>query len=356
MSKTTNCLNCESDFDGAFHYCPNCGQKSNDELTLTVLFNNTISNYFSIDARFFKSFIPLIFKPGVVARRFVDGKRLQYLHPAQFYLFVSVVFFFLFSLATRQQQQGLDNVLKKGFESNVNNGLGAEALPSGQSTILKEAIAQQDNIVLDSILKKSRNKDFAVLDSIPVDSFKVALFGYNAKKSTLDSLILLNAPNEDKLALFGITENTSGLTRLIGSQFLKIYEQRGGGILKTFYDTIPIAMFFLLPFFALLLKMLYYKKGLFAHHMVFSFYYFTFIFIVLGFMVFLNMLTEVPVWVDYLAVIASTLIYLVLALRKFYAQGVLYTLFKTVVLMFSFNLVVLPVSLFFTLFISFLLY
>lgn len=355
MSKTTNCLNCESDFDGAFHYCPNCGQKSNDELTLTVLFNNTISNYFSIDARFFKSFIPLMLKPGVVARRFVDGKRLQYLHPAQFYLFVSVVFFFLFSLATRQQQQGLDNVLKKGFESNVKDNLGMEKLPPEDAMALKEALAQKNNIVLDSFSKKIRSKDFTGLDSIPVDSFEVALFGYNAKKNVLDSLIRTNAQKEDKLALFGITEKSGGFTRLMGSQFLKIYEQRGGGILKSFYDTIPIAMFFLLPVFALLLKILYYKRGLFAHHMVFSFYYFTFMFIVLSFMVLLSLLTKAPIWVD-AVVIASTLFYLILALRKFYVQSIFATLFKTAALWFSFMLVVLPLTLFFVVFISFLLY
>tara|TARA_R110002033_G_scaffold104428_5_gene151932 strand:- start:379 stop:702 length:324 start_codon:yes stop_codon:yes gene_type:complete len=98
----TTCKNCEKDYDKEFQFCPHCGQKANDELTLGVLFYNTISNYFSFDARFFKSYIPLMFKPGYLPKRFIEGKRLLYLHPAQMYLFISVVFFFLFSFIARE--------------------------------------------------------------------------------------------------------------------------------------------------------------------------------------------------------------------------------------------------------------
>ena len=96
--------------------------KAKDELTLGVLFNNTISNYFSVDARFFKSFIPLMFKPGFLAKQFVEGRRLLYLHPAQIYLFVSVVFFFLFSFIGNKQAESLDSALKKDIErSQIHN-------------------------------------------------------------------------------------------------------------------------------------------------------------------------------------------------------------------------------------------
>jgi hypothetical protein len=114
--ETITCPNCEKEYQEGFQFCPHCGQKSNDELTIGILFYNTISNYFSFDARFFKSFIPLLFKPGYLAKRFIEGKRLLYLHPAQMYLFISVVFFFLFSFIQREQEQKLDALLSNGFE------------------------------------------------------------------------------------------------------------------------------------------------------------------------------------------------------------------------------------------------
>ncbi len=354
MSKTSNCLNCESELDPSFNYCPVCGQKSSEDLTMKVLFNQTISNYFSIDARFFKSYIPLMFKPGVVARRYVDGKRLQYLHPAQFYLFISVIFFFLFSLVTRQQQQEFESAIKKGFETDINEKFTPANLNPENTKNLKEALAN-NKILMDSISQKEQAENLMLLDSVLADTINIEILGFSAKKSSLDSLILINASKEEKLALFGVTEKSGGFQRLLGSQILKIYEQRGGGILKSFYDTIPIAMFFLLPIFALILKILYYRKGYFAHHMVFSLYFFTFLFMVLCFVAFLNLITDVPVWLDTL-VIVSTGIYLILALRKFYGQGFIKTIFKTGILSFTYFMVVIPLSLVFMVFLSLLLY
>jgi hypothetical protein len=307
-----------------------------------------------MDARFFKSYLPLMFKPGLVARRFVDGKRLQYLHPAQFYLFVSVVFFFLFSLVTRQQQQEFDNAIKKGFETDLNDKIENAELDPKDIKAINEALANQHPI-LDSIAKNSQVANGVVLDSILADTMNIEIFGFKAKKSSLDSLIQNNASKEEKLALVGITEKSGGFTRLMGAQMLKIYEQRGSGILKAFYDTIPISMFFLLPIFALILKILYFNRGRFAHHMVFSFYYFTFMFIVLSFIAFFNLIMEVPWWVD-AVVIFSTLVYLILALMKFYGQGLFITFFKTGVLSFTYLMIVLPLSFVFMLFLSLLLY
>ena len=44
-----NCKNCDQLFEMGFQFCPHCGQKTNDDLTIGVLFYNTISNYFSFD-------------------------------------------------------------------------------------------------------------------------------------------------------------------------------------------------------------------------------------------------------------------------------------------------------------------
>ena len=119
MATDNYCKNCETPLEPSFKYCPECGQESSDNLTFGVLFSKTISDYFSVDARFFRSFIPLMVKPGILARRFVDGKRLKYLHPAQFYLFISVLFFFLFSFNIRKADDEMSQALQKGFENGI---------------------------------------------------------------------------------------------------------------------------------------------------------------------------------------------------------------------------------------------
>ncbi|WP_375242016.1 DUF3667 domain-containing protein [Lacinutrix sp.] len=52
--------------------------KSKEELTLSVLFYNTLNNYLLYDSKFFKSFFPLIARPGFLPNTFIDGKRLSF--------------------------------------------------------------------------------------------------------------------------------------------------------------------------------------------------------------------------------------------------------------------------------------
>ena len=137
-SNQLNCQNCEQPYKKGFNFCPSCGQKTNEELTIGVLFYNTISNYFSFDARFLKSFIPLMFKPGYLAKKFLEGKRLLYLHPAQMYLFVSVIFFFVFSFTVNdwiKEANKANKEIAKSDQKDIDCKLGC-----GTSSLLKSLI------------------------------------------------------------------------------------------------------------------------------------------------------------------------------------------------------------------------
>ncbi|MDY7397018.1 DUF3667 domain-containing protein [Aureibaculum sp. 2210JD6-5] len=52
-------------------------------------------DFFSFDSRFFKTFTPLIFKPGKISKEYINGKRMQYVNPFKLYLNVTIVFFLL---------------------------------------------------------------------------------------------------------------------------------------------------------------------------------------------------------------------------------------------------------------------
>ncbi len=94
----------------------------------------------------------------------------------------------------------------------------------------------------------------------------------------------------------GMKEDANAFNRRFYAQMLKFYEKQGGGILQALYDTIPIAMFLLLPLFAVLLKLFYWKPATFAHHVVFSFYFFTFIFTTFCTILLVNKVWEIPIW------------------------------------------------------------
>lgn len=328
MAELERCKNCEESFDDSFDYCPHCGQETADILTVGVLFSNTIKNYFAIDARFFKSFIPLMIKPGRLAKRFVDGKRLFYLHPAQFYLFISIVFFFIFSFTVRKADSKLSNVLQGVFTTEA---------PLDSSLVL---ITPSEVEAIDSVITINQELSTELLPF---------------QKDKLDSLIANGAPEAEKLRAIGKKEDAGIFVTKVFTQLLKLYEQKGNGILKTLFDTIPIAMFFMLPLFALLLKIFFWRRGTLAHHIVFSFYYFTFLFTTLSILILANTFLSIPIWTDVL-VVFSVIIYLVLALRHFYESRWSGAIIKANLISFLYMLIVLPIAMVGVIFASFMLY
>lgn len=314
MPTTEQCKNCEHTFDSSYEYCPHCGMEATDNLTVGVLFSNTIENYFSIDARFFKSFVTLMIRPGVLARRFVDGKRLKYLHPAQFYLFISVVFFFIFSFTVRKADNEVSQAIKKGFEQEINLdsiAINADSLEIGEA---KAALKKNQKAMGLS------DEELMELDSVMSSDSGIANISLGFERKLLDSLIAVGAPLKQKLKAMGMKEDVSTFGRRFYTQILKLYEKQGGGMLEVLYDTIPIAMFLLLPLFAVFLKIGYWKRATFAYHLVFSFYYFTFIFTSFCIILLVNKIWEIPIWIEVL-ISYSFVVYLMIALRNFYRSS-----------------------------------
>ena len=350
----TTCQNCEKEHNIEFDFCPHCGQQTNDELTVGVLFYNTIANYFSFDARFFRSFIPLVFKPGILAKRFVSGKRLMYLHPAQMYLFISVVFFFMFSFTIREYNANFDKVLRKGFEvEQSKDSINLRPLDSAaiakiakplQNENLMSGLSEEEKEAMDSILTAASN---------PANVKNNFNFGYDTKK--LDSLIAINAPEKEQLQAVGMKEDAGFFKKQFFRQLIKFHKNRGGGIVQAIFDSVPISLFILLPIFALLLKIFYWRRGRFAHHLVFSFYYFSFLFTVMCIIIGINYIVEIPDWIDFL-VLLSTFFYLVFAVRNYYEQGFFISLIKSSMLTFMYMMGVVPMAIAIMLVLSFLLY
>jgi hypothetical protein len=99
-------------------------------------------------------------------------------------------------------------------------------------------------------------------------------------------------------------------------------------------------MFFLLPIFALLLKIFYYRKGKYVNHLVFSFYFFSFLFTIMALVLAINrFLWDIPNWIDTLIVL-STFLYFLIALKSFYKQGWFLSFIKSGMVSFLFSIVI----------------
>ncbi len=351
-----NCKNCEQPYEKGFAFCPHCGQKTNDELTIGVLFYNTISNYFSFDARFLKSFIPLMFRPGYLAEKFLKGKRLLYLHPAQMYLFVSVIFFFAISFSVRKTASELDTALKAELKDKTLQDSPLVNITPLDTTKINQIMApikqnqkalglkDEDLKIADSVIRSEASKPKNIKTN----------FDFNQK--TIDSLLAIGADNDTVYKAMGMKDGAGYFTRKFYGQMLKFYKERGAGaLMHTFFDTIPIAMFFLLPLFALILKLFYYRRGRYAHHLVFSFYFFSFLFTVFSIIFGINAIWDIPDWIDWLIAL-STFFYLVVAVTRFYKQHWFVSFIKSNVISFIFLAMVMPFAFGILMLFSFLFY
>ncbi|HET7370872.1 MAG TPA: DUF4286 family protein [Gammaproteobacteria bacterium] len=93
------CGNCETPLRG--RYCPVCGQDSYSRVTsLRELTHNFFGDYLNFDSRLTRSLLPLIGRPGYLTNEYLGGRRARYIPPLRLYLFISVAFFFLLSLAS----------------------------------------------------------------------------------------------------------------------------------------------------------------------------------------------------------------------------------------------------------------
>ena len=93
------CKNCRALLVGVF--CHQCGQEADTGLRNALkMFGEGIGELFEFDSRVRRTFLPLFFKPGYLSLEWVAGRRARYVRPVRLYLFVSVVFFIAFTLAT----------------------------------------------------------------------------------------------------------------------------------------------------------------------------------------------------------------------------------------------------------------
>ncbi len=92
-----NCKNCGTALTGA--YCHQCGQRADEPRRVVIgLVQDFLVDTLAIDGKLARSIGLLLWRPGRLAQRYLEGKRVYYSPPFRLYLFASV-FFFLFAFA-----------------------------------------------------------------------------------------------------------------------------------------------------------------------------------------------------------------------------------------------------------------
>ena len=90
--KGLHCKNCGTRLTGA--YCHACGQRADEPRRAVIaLVQDVFVDTLAIDGKLARTLFLLLSRPGRLARRYLDGKRVRYSPPFRLYLFASVFFF-----------------------------------------------------------------------------------------------------------------------------------------------------------------------------------------------------------------------------------------------------------------------
>ncbi len=246
LQRTLNhCLNCGTGLSESDKFCPTCGQKNEDQkVSLKQLLLDFLGDYFTFDSKLFRSIVPLLFKPGFLTSEYNSGKRATYIPPLRLYIFISFVYFFIAGIAgnsnTDTQPIQITNTdsITSGTNVRVNTGTVGLTFKGGALNYSADELEEIAN------------------DEIKFNSF-------------LDTIGVEKTP-------FKIMA-----TKIVLRQVVKFRNQQDS-FSSYFTRNISLLMFFLMPLFALILMLIYHKqKKFYIEHLIFSFHFHSFVFILL---------------------------------------------------------------------------
>ncbi|WP_299156863.1 DUF3667 domain-containing protein [uncultured Tenacibaculum sp.] len=329
--KDPNCLNCGHPFIQDEKFCPECGQKNKGKkITLISFIREVFAGFISWDAKFWKTLIPLLIRPGKVSRDYIDGKRTRYVNPFRFYITTSIIFFLIFSLISsynKFQDFSKGNIKKNtSLMANIPKDINIDSLKI-------ETNKQLEKIPLDSVTKKTiidevnKQANDTTNNKIPGN----ISFGGSSR---LDQFISFNRKNPDvetDIALDSLKYEKTFLNRFfysraeVANSFVDKKEKRDQ-FLKQMLSYGSISLFILLPIFTFFLK-IFYIRGTFTYveHLIFVFHTQTVFFLLITLFIILDFFTK---GAQEGIFVLLFLLYLFIAMKSFYKQGYFKTFIK----------------------------
>jgi len=229
IRKDKTCLNCRHVVEQKF--CPNCGQENTDSRkTFHHLFIHFFEDLTHYENAFWKTIKNLLFKPSVLTKEYLSGKRLSYLAPVRLYIFISFITFLMIAF----------------FPSKVDN----------------------INIADKKIHSKFEEKTSNALEKFDSQSH----FNMRSMK-TIDSIQKYGKENE-KFSEFEYWAYEKILHVTKHNTKKEIIEK----FIESFVHNIPKILFIIMPFFAFFLWLFHNKKKwYYFDHGIFTLHYFSFL-------------------------------------------------------------------------------
>lgn len=310
MENTENCLNCGQPIEGDDKFCSHCGQK-NSVLTLNIhqLLSDFLESILTWDNRFGRT-LKYIFKPYFLAKSYLAGKRVTYLSPFRILFYSLIIFLFITRYTIGSGQLGnpvidlLSNEALKTYQSIATLNTYRDSL-STSPDIAPGLMASTDTIIdyLEKRLEKQNKSDLSI--NIPAISIKYDVNDIDAYTVPIDTIIKRE----------GLTKFSE---KLVLSQIIKMRRDP-----RQFFNflvgKISWLIILLILSSALILKLLYFKKGItYVEHLVWSIYTHSSIMLFIG----AGKLMALPFKMNLDALLyAISMVIFALSMHRFYQQS-----------------------------------
>jgi hypothetical protein len=333
VRKSLRCQNCDYPLEPDFNYCPQCSQHNSDKLTsFGKLLVEVVSDFFSYDSRFVKTIYPFLFRPGFLTVEFVAGRRIRYMHPLRLYLFVSLLYFSVFSLVVGDWSRNPSDL-----ETNASlNEVQADSVRAQVQRSLKTKLSEADLREVDSALTftSSAAKDPRLIDiNLDMDDMEDPDHSENELNKYL-RLINTKGITEYQV-LDSLRWERSSLNLFKARQGIRLANLEKKEFIQFFMGKISVMMFAMLPFITLLLKLLYIRrKRYYMEHLTFMLHIHAFMFLVLALALLYDHYEHAGQATPWAVLLI--LVYITLAFRKVYRQGWFKTFTKMFILFMSY--------------------
>lgn len=297
------CPNCEHPVDGKF--CSNCGQSIKDfrQPFFSVL-TDSLGDALSFDNRLLHTMIPLFVKPGFLTKEFMRGRRARYTPPFRLYLFLT---FFAFLLLSHNHKPETDSQRNLSFQTDEGENIDVLSF--------FEEYADKDSLEMDSIKELNLNENGNSLRKSA--SFGTTLPGKNKSFKVSG----LNIGNEKFKKLIDMWK----LDPLL--------------MMDTAFKKLSQTLLLILPLFALLLALLYIRrKHYLLEHLLISlnFHSFVFVIVIVSELLIMLNVTTITNFAYYLYLLIPFQLFL--AMKFYYGQSWIKTIFKFLILSFFYNI------------------
>lgn len=298
---TTRCANCGAPLAGK--YCSECGQRHHDFPIhhFWHFVREATEDLTHADSRLWQTLIALLFRPGLLTREFLEGRRARYLPPVRLYLVVSVIFFIIAGLQTRVSNPPVFIVTQNGSSFHYQ-----AIAPTG--TAGPGAAAQAPGPAAGAAAA-----GLAALAQTPIGRQRLCERSGTYIEQRGGRLARWWGPRVEQSCLAAVA--AGGIERLE----------------EVFTHNLERAMFLLLPLLALAMKPLYLQPPRhYVEHLLFFLHNQAFLFVAFAVATLLGMVTSSGVVLSPVdtAITLYVPIYFYRAMRRVYGQGAVLTLCK----------------------------